>query len=143
MVESHDVGTAIQWFKDDSAIALTSDDTAYTIVTTLASGFEADSVTKISISTLTILNFDSSDVGSYSCRFLYPDPILADQSPEHALEILGKSLGKVGTSPINYLNGRLYYLLFSGLEYVLGALAVLMMKNYRSRDYDCECFKAT
>ena len=92
VVEAHDVGTAIQWFKNDSAIALTSDDTAYTIVTTLATDFEDDSVTKKSTSTLTILDFDSANVASYFCRVIYSDPILSDQSPEQALKILGKFL---------------------------------------------------
>ena len=92
VVEAHDVGTAIQWFKNDSAIALTSDDTAYTIDTTLATDFEDDSVTKKSTSTLTILDFDSADVASYFCRVIYSDPILSDQSPEQALKILGKFL---------------------------------------------------
>ena len=90
VVEAHDVGTAIQWFKGEDASALTSDGAAYTIATTLATGFEADSITKKSTSSLTILNFDSADVASYSCRVDYNDPILDDQSPEQALAILGK-----------------------------------------------------
>ncbi|KAL5250884.1 hypothetical protein ACHWQZ_G016582 [Mnemiopsis leidyi] len=88
VVEAHDVGTAIQWFKGEDVAALTSDGSAYTIATTLATAFEADGITKKSTSSLSILAFDSDDVASYSCRIDYADPILDDNSPEQALAIL-------------------------------------------------------
>ena len=89
VVEAHDVGAGIQWFKGDSVTPLVSDDSAYTIATTLAVAFEADGETKQSTSDLSILNFDSADADSYSCRVDYADPILDDQSAEQALAILG------------------------------------------------------
>ena len=89
VVEAHDVGAGIQWFKVDSVTPLVSDNSAYTIATTLAVAFEADGETKQSTSDLSILNFDSADADSYSCRVDYADPILDDQSAEQALAILG------------------------------------------------------
>ena len=90
-VETSDVGVAIQWFKGDSTTPLTSDDSSYTISTKLATSFEADGITKKSTSDLTVLSFDATDVGYYSCRVDYADPILDDSSTETTLNILGKT----------------------------------------------------
>ena len=90
IAKANDVGTDIKWFKGDSETPLNSDDTAYTISTTLATSFEADGKTKQSTSSLSILNFDADDVASYSCKMDYNDPILDDQSAGQALTILGK-----------------------------------------------------
>ena len=90
VVKAHDVGTGIKWFKGDLTTALVSDDSSYTILTTLATSFEADGKTKQSVSILTILNFDADDVAPYFCRVDYNDPVLDDQSTDQALEILGK-----------------------------------------------------
>ena len=100
VVNANDVGTAIQWFKGDSTTALVSDDSAYTISTTLATNFESDGKTKESTSVLTILNFDAADVDSYSCRVDYSDPILDDSSPEQAMKILGNYYMILNTSII-------------------------------------------
>ena len=89
-VKASDAGTDIKWYKGQSATPLENDNTAYTISTTLATTAESDGITKISSSGLTILGFDAADVGSYSCRADYADPILDDDSTEQAMAILGK-----------------------------------------------------
>ena len=63
-----------------------SDDSAYTISTTLATGFESDGKTKKSTSDLTILTFDTDDAALYYCRVDYNDPILDDDSSEVAIK---------------------------------------------------------
>ena len=88
-VEASDTGVSILWFKGDSTTPLNSDDSSYTIATTLAVEFESDGKTKLSTSNLTIFNFDTADVASYSCRVDYTDPTLDDESAEQDLAILG------------------------------------------------------
>ena len=87
-MRASDTGTDIKWFKGVSFTPLASDDSYYTIVTTMATQTEADMVTKISSSVLSILNFDSADVASYSCRADYHHPILDDESAEQAMKLL-------------------------------------------------------
>ena len=89
-VRASDAGTGIQWFKGDSTTPLTSDDSAYTISTTMATSTESDGKTMLSTSDLSILTFESGDVDSYSCRADYNDPILDDDSAEQAMAILGE-----------------------------------------------------
>ena len=89
-MRANDVGAGIQWFKGDGTTPLTSDDSAYTISTTMATDFESDGKTKLSTSDLSILTFESADVASYSCRADYNDPILDDDSSEQAMAILGE-----------------------------------------------------
>ena len=88
-VEASDTGVSILWFKGDSTTPLNSDDSSHTIATTLAVGFESDGKTKLSTSNLTIFNFVTSDVASYSCRVDYTDPTFDDESAEQDLAILG------------------------------------------------------
>ena len=90
VVNAHDVGTAIRWFKGESTTALVSDNSEYTITETLATDFESDGITKKSLSDLTILNFDSADAASYRCRIDYAEPIFDDDSADQTLAILGR-----------------------------------------------------
>ena len=88
VVEASDVGNDILWYKGDSTTPLSTGND-YTIQTTKATAVESDGKTKKSTSDLSVLNFASDDVASYSCKVDYADPILDETSAAQALAILG------------------------------------------------------
>ena len=90
-VLASDVGNAINWNTRNGWIS--SSDSKYTVSTQLATNVEVDGVTRKSISTLKISNFDSVDAShSYQCKVDYSSPFLDEQSNTVSINVIGKTL---------------------------------------------------